>query len=486
MHRLIGTVSGIAAFAGLAALMIAGTAPTARAQGAAAAAAKRNYKDNGEYDLYNQAFKDSQNAAAQIKDLETWAQKYPDSDYKDIRTGMLVQAYSNLVPLQPAKVLEFAGQLLAKDLKTVFDDPQDGKRQTLTFLYNATLAAGFAGTAGLPNPTAAQVDLWRSVARRLKDETKAYFIPANKLAGASDADWAKARAGYDGVADHTLLVLTIFPAEMVMAKTPRPASAECRDTAEPAYRRALTDYPEQAYVSYKLAQALQCQQMETPEKVFQAIYEFERAAVTDPTLGNPQADATKIPAFADKAYVNIHGSVDGLDELKQLVKRSALPPDNFKFKTAREIADERQAEFEKTNPELATWQKIKLFLTDPAAPNYFEEQLKDTEGPRLKGVVVDGACRGKEILVAFPLPGQSGALTPEVKLKFIDSVLPGKPTPNTEITFDKAVATAFTKEPFLLTMEVQKANPVEGLKTTPCVPPAPLKKNVPAPPPAKK
>jgi len=88
VHRSLKTVSGIAAFAGLAALMFTGTAPFARAQGPAVTAApagqpaatKRNYKDNGEYDLYNQAFKDAQNPAAQIKDLETWAQKYPDSD----------------------------------------------------------------------------------------------------------------------------------------------------------------------------------------------------------------------------------------------------------------------------------------------------------------------------------------------------------------------------------------------------------------------
>jgi hypothetical protein len=482
----------MAAFAGLAALMLAaGTAPVARAQGAAASAApggqptatKRNYKDNGEFDLYNQAFKDSQNPAAQIKDLETWAQKYPDSDYKDVRTGMLVQAYSGLNPPQPAKVLDLAQQLMSKDLKIVFDDPQDGKRQALAFLFNATFAAGLAGSTALPNPTPAQVDLGRTAAKRLKDEAKAFFVPANKPPATPDADWTKTHANLDAAADHTLLVLTIFRAEATMLKTPR-VSAECKDIAEPAYRKALADYPGNSYVSYKLAQALQCQQKESPDKVFQAIYEYERAAVVDPTLGGAQSNAAVIPAYADKAYIGIHGSADGLDELKQQVKQSALPPDGFKFKTASEIAAEKQAEFEQSNPELAMWMKIKSFLTDPADPTYFEDKLKDTEGPTLKGVVVDGACRGKEITVAFPMPDQTGPLTPEVKLKFTDTALAGKPTPNTEITFEKAVATAFIKEPFLLTMEVQKAN-VTGLKTTPCVP-AQTKKAAPPAPPAKK
>ena len=63
------------------------------------------------------------------------------------------------------------------------------------------------------------------------------------------------------------------------------------------------------------------------------------------------------------------------------------------------------------------WGKIKDFLTDPADPTYFDDKLKDTEGPLLKGVVVDGACRGKELTVAFPRPTDV-ALAPEVKLKF--------------------------------------------------------------------
>ena len=490
MFRLLRTVSGIAAFTGLAALMIAETASFARAQGAGggaaaggqAAATKRNYKDNGEYDLYNQAFKDTQNPAAQIKDLETWAQKYPDSDYKDVRTGMLVQAYSMMNPPQPAKVLDLAGQLMSKDLKTVFDDPQDGKRQALSFLFATTVAAGAAGSAALPSPTAAQVELGRTAAKRLKIEGTAYFVAANKPAATSQVDWDKTHANLDAAADHTLLVLTIYQAEAVMAKNPR-VPAECTGIAEPAYRRALADYPDHTYVSYKLAQALQCQQKDFPDKVFQAIYEYERAAVIDPRLGGAQPDATVIPAFADKSYVNIHGSNQGLDDLKALVKQSALPPDGFKFKTKNEVDLETQAQFEKDNPELAMWMKIKALLTDPNDPTYFDSQLKDTEGPLLKGVVVDGACRGKEITVAFPLPNSTGPLTPEVKLKF-EAALSGKPTPGAEITFEKAVPTAFTKDPFMLTMEIDKAK-VDGLKTTPCVPTPPTKKAPPAPAPKK-
>jgi hypothetical protein len=455
-------------------LTIAETAPFARAQAAAAPQApKRQYKDNGEYDLYSQAFKDAQTPAKQIQDLETWAQKYPESDYKDIRTGMLVQAYSAMNPPQPAKVLEYASILMAKDLKTVFDDPQDGKRQILYFLFAATVASSAAGSAQLPNPTPAQVELGRTAATRLKEEAAAFFVPANKPAAMSDSDWTKTRAQLDTAADHTLLVLTIYQAEAIMAKTPR-VPADCKDVAEPAYKKALVDHPDNAYVSYKLAQSLQCQQKESPEKVFQAIYEYERAAALDPHLGGAQPDAKVVPAYADRAYTGVHGSAEGLDELKAQVKQSPLPPDGFKIKTANEVATEKQAEFEKSNPELAMWMRIKAALTDPADPDYFEGKLKDTAGPKLKGVVVAGACRAKEITVGFPLPGQTDPVIPEVKLKF-EAALSGKPEPNAEITFEGAVATAFTKDPFMLTLDIEKAK-VEGLKTTPCTVAAPYKK----------
>jgi len=474
VHRFHTTLSGIAAVAGLAAFVMAETAPLARAQGTPAGqtATKRQYKDNGEYDLYKQAYSDGQNPAKQVQDLETWAQKYPDSDYKYVRLGMLVTAYNSVNPPTTAsvgKVLELGGQLMAKDLKTVFDDPAEGKRQMLTFYYAVTTAAGRAGTALLPQPNPTQVELGNTAAGKLKDLATDFFAAANKPAAISQTDWDKTKAQIVGAADHTRLVLEIYQAEAVMAKNPK-VPDECKNIAEPSYRKALGDFPENAYVSYKLAQSLQCQQKDAPDKVFSAVYEYERAAVLDPTLGGFLTDPKVVPTYADKAYTSIHGSDEGLDALKTAAKASPLPPDGFKFKTAHEVAAEKEAEFEANNPELAMWMKIKGALTDPADPDYFDSKLKDTAGPKLKAVVVEGACRGKEVKIAFPLPGATGELMPEATLKF-DAALTGKPEPNTEITFEGAVATAFSKDPFMLTMEIEKAK-VDGLKVTPCVPTA--------------
>jgi len=51
----------------------------------------------------------------------------------------------------------------------------------------------------------------------------------------------------------------------------------------------------------------------------------------------------------------------------------------------------------------------------------------------------------------------------EVTLK-LDAALTGKPEAGTEVQF-KGVPSAFSKEPFMLTMDAEKAN-VEGLKVT--------------------
>ena len=60
----------------------------------------------------------------------------------------------------------------------------------------------------------------------------------------------------------------------------------------------------------------------------------------------------------------------------------------------------------------------------------------------------------------------------------LDAAATGKPETGTEIQF-KGVPAAFVKDPFMLTMDAEKAN-VEGLKMTPCAGAAPpAKKAVP-------
>jgi hypothetical protein len=250
---------------------------------------------------------------------------------------------------------------------------------------------------------------------------------------------------------------------------------ECA-TAETAYKGALAQNPDSAYIAYQLGRALRCQQASGAEKVAQALYEFARAAVLDPTLSGTM-DPKALNTYLENAYNTFHGSLDGLDQLKTAAKASPLPPADLKIETATAIAAKKQAEFEQTNPQLALWMRIKGALADTNGATYFDSELKDSGVPPLKGMLLDAkpACKSKELLVAIPLPDQQGNPVAEITLK-LDTALAGKPETGGSIQWT-GVPKAFTKDPFMLTMEVEK-DKLENVKTSPCAA-APAKKAAP-------
>jgi len=420
----------------------------------AQAQTKKNWKAREEYDLYTAANTDlaGNNAAKAINGLDAWKAKYAESDYADLRNLLYVRAYAGAG--QQAKAVDTAAVLLAKDINAAFNDPATGPSDIITLLFTTSVAI-----QQVPNPTAEQLQTGAKAAHALLEFDK-------KPANVPDAQWAQAKAQLQSAAKGALLSMAVRPGQVAMAKQPPDCAA-----AEEAYSKALTANPDSSFIAYELAKALRCQQKEKPEKISSAIYEFQRAAVVDPTLGDPKADPKKIQTFADNAYINVHGSSEGLDQLKEQVKQSALPPAGFKIKTATEIASEKEAEFEKTNPQLALWMKLKGALADTNGEQYFASTLKDSAVPKLKGTLVEAkpACRPKELLVALPLPDAKGAPTAEITLK-LDKAMTGKPDLSSEFQWE-GVPTAFTKDPFMLTMDTESAK-VEGLKTSPCAPAA--------------
>jgi hypothetical protein len=160
-----------------------------------------------------------------------------------------------------------------------------------------------------------------------------------------------------------------------------------------------------------------------------------------------------------------------------MAKASPLPPADLKIETASAILTRKQAEFEQSNPQLALWMKIKGALADTNGATYFDKELKDSAVPPLKGTLIEGkpACKSKELLVAIPLPDQQGNPVAEITLQ-LDAPLTGKPEAGATIQWT-GVPKAFTKDPFMLTMEAEKAK-VENLKISPCAA-APAKKVLP-------
>jgi hypothetical protein len=456
MHQWFRILTGVRVFSAVGvAVILIGSSVHAQAP----STARKKPNDQAEYELLNEVIKDLQTniPAKALADLDTWIRQYPGSDYGDERLYYYMEAYSKANPPQPAKVVDLGSQLVAKGLRTIFPEPRQGPTIAINVLY---LLAASVPT--LPNPTAEQIALGQRAAHDLID----YYLPTffaanNKPANATDQAWNEARSQLDTVAKKSLIAISLIPGNQAMNKKPQ----DCV-TAEDNFRRGLVLYPHSSVHAYQLAMALRCQQRESPDKIPQAVYEFERAAVVDPTLGGG-ADPRKIREFADTAYVMVHGSTEGLDQLKGMVKNSPLPPSGFTIKTAAQIAQENETELEKSNPQLALWMKIKGQLTDAGGERFFNDQLKDAAVPQIKGTLLGAKpeCGPKELLVMVPVPDAQKSPGAEITLN-LDSAVAGRLEPNQEFQW-KGVPAAFSKDPFMLTMDTERAK-IEGLRTTPC------------------
>ena len=109
---------------------------------------EKKYKDQGEYTVFNDVVKDvnGNNFTKAVTDLDAWTQKYPQTDFANERTYYYLRAYSG--SNQPAKVLEIASQLMAKDIKATYS-PFDALNIYALSAYSVRqLAERHPGTTG--------------------------------------------------------------------------------------------------------------------------------------------------------------------------------------------------------------------------------------------------------------------------------------------------------------------------------------------------
>jgi hypothetical protein len=330
-----------------------------------------------------------------------------------------------------------------------------------------------------PTPTAEETAIGEKAAHALMDFVPTYFVAANKPAATSDADWTKTGKDLTTLADGTLRVIAMRPGMELLQKYTASGNKDISfcEPAEAALGKALQQFPDAAIIAYNLGRAELCQRAAKPEKIPVAIYEFARAAVIDSSLGG-STDPKAVDNYLTTIYTNYHGADDdGLKQLKELAAKAPLPPADYKLESSAEVSRRKEEEFKKTNPQLALWMGIKGQLADTNGDQYFSGSLKDADvkgegsAKALKGTLVEAKpeCHSKELVVAI-----SDATHPEVTLQ-LDAALTGKPDTGVEIQWN-GQPTAFTKEPFMLTMDTEKAN-ITGLNLTPCTPP--VKKSAP-------
>jgi hypothetical protein len=242
--------------------------------------------------------------------------------------------------------------------------------------------------------------------------------------------------------------------------------------AEKSATKAIQEFPESVQAAWFLATAEVCLAKADPTKASLALYELARAAALDPAKGmvDSKWQQANVVPYLSKAYTQFHGDdPQGLKELKELAVQSPLPPSGFVVKSEAEIARAQEEDFESKNPELALWNKIKKALSASDGEHYFESELKDSAVPQLQGVLVEARpeCRPTELRISIRLPKDPQNPSPDVLLK-LDKPLVGKLELSNDVHWT-GVATSFSKEPFLLTMETEPSK-IEGLGLSPCQP----------------
>ena len=384
-----------------------------QAPGAAQTASQ--WKD-GEYPLYDAYTKATDNAK-KLDALNAWQQKFPESALKATRVQLFLATYQALNQFD--KVLETGNEILASDPKNI-----------------AALWALTTGVQHIEKPTAEQLAIGEKAAQALATK-----FDELKPAAASDADWAKGRPEIQG---------TAYVALGWIAQQRKDNAA-----AEKAYIESLRISPNNADVSYRLGSLIIVQR--NLDTYPTGLFHIARAASLTGTGSIPEPNRKKIDDYLVARYTSFHGSAEGLDEVRKLATATALPPEGFKIKSNAEIANEKEEEFKKSNPMLALWMSVKKELAGPSGADYFEKSVKGFALP----AGVQGVAKFKGKLVAAIPPKNpkqlkvaiADAVTPEITLVFEEPLVGSAPV-GTELEFEGA-GTAFTSDPFNLTMDVE-------------------------------
>ena len=220
--------------------------------------------------------------------------------------------------------------------------------------------------------------------------------------------------------------------------------------AEKEFVACLKMDPNQGEISYWLGSVIVAQQK--PERYSQAMFAFAHAVALDGPGGLPPQGRQQADTYLATVYNKYQGQDPSLAQLKEMAKATPFAPDGFHIRTKAEVAVAKDTEFKKEHPELALWLGIKENLAGDQGEQYFESSVKGSAVPKLKGTLISAkpALNSKELVLAL-----SDATTPEVTLK-LDAALAGRPKVGEVIEFE-GVPSAFSKSPFMLTFDVEKA-----------------------------
>ena len=361
--------------------------------------------------------------------LDNWKKGFPQSEFADQWPEMYLFAYNDL-----------------KDARKTFDQAAEILKTRPNYFYSLQFILSNATQLNPLQP--ADLDIIERVSKHILDEPNAVFAADNKPAAVKDEQWAAFKQPFTVVAQRTYAWVFI--------------QRKDNPKAEVEITKYLQMDGTQAQFSYFLAQALLAQNKTSPEKAAPTLFHFARAAAYDGQNSFPAPQRKTVLDYVTNAYKNYHCSDDGLPQLLALAKANTFPPAGFNIKNCADIQrelSEKQAADDAANPVFAFWRDfIKTPLLKDDGQNYFEMSLKDAAIPsgannlmKLKGKLISQtpATKPKQLVIGV----EKGDVA-DTTLNF-EEALPGNMDPGSVIEFE-GVVKAFTKEPFMLTLEVTK------------------------------
>lgn len=398
----------------------------------------KHYKDRAEYELYLKVTKTT-DPQERLQLLNTWKDKYPTSDYTNLRLKYFVTVLGHLAQKDPSQreaLIEKCGELLKLD-------PND-------FYSNYYIALYGPQTKGTASPELIQQV--QNSANALVKLAPTVFAPDKRKGNISAAQWEKNKVQVQAIGYNALAW----------------AALQSKNTAEAEshYQKSLQVDPDQGTIS-----ALYAKLLYGEKKFPEALFEYARAAqYAGPGPALPESSRTELMNFFNKAYSDYHGSSEGADQVVAQAKTSALPPSGFNIVSATQIANKEAATLNariQSDPAFKIWYSIKQSL-QTQGDTYFSASVKGVDVPggaegvnNFTGTVI--SVNPNQVVVGVEDPK-----TPDATLTFTKPLTQdelGKIQVGSQIQFS-GVVDAYTAKPYMLTFKDPTIPGVVTNKTT--------------------
>lgn len=401
----------------------------------------KNYKDRGEYEVYDRVVKATSDPKAQVAALQEWQDKYPQSDYAPERNQYWLLALSKLAQTDPAA----KQQLVTKASEIFKADPKNFRA--------AYLVAAYGPQIGGQSPTPELQSQVHTAAQAVLDLAPETFDPSKKPANVPQEQFDQAKT----------------QAQLIASKAMIWEATSKKDNAAigAAYKAALQASPNQAALSAEYAKFLV-----NDKKMPEGLFEYARAAQYDGPGALPPATRQQLLDYFNKAYAGYHGSEDGKQQMMDQAKSQALPPDGMQLTSAQDMANKNAAALQSridSDPAFKIWYAIKQSLQEKG-DSYLANDLKNVEIP---GESVPDKAFSGTIITVDPnrvTIGVEDPAKPDATLEFskpLPAAAMEKVKVGEKIQFS-GIADSFVKEPYMLTI---KDPTIPGVQTA-----APAKK----------